>query len=104
MLACINSFSIFQKVGKFTYTSDLRFQAVHLDNSDDWSLQISYPKKKDAGVYECQVSYCYLNYLTHSIIIIHFFQVATMPKISLFIELNVVGKNVFLLLLLFFNV
>lgn len=57
-------------VGKFTYTSDLRFQAIHLDNSDDWSLQISYPQKKDAGTYECQV--------------------ATMPKMSLFIQLNVV--------------
>lgn len=42
-------------VGKFTYTSDQRFQVIHLDNSDDWSLQISYPQKKDAGIYECQV-------------------------------------------------
>lgn len=42
-------------VGKFTYTSDQRFQVIHLDNTDDWSLQISYPQKKDAGIYECQV-------------------------------------------------
>ena len=43
-------------VGKFTYTRDERFKAVHLDNSDDWSLQISFPKPKDAGQYICQVS------------------------------------------------
>lgn len=42
-------------VGTFTYTSDQRFQAIHRENSDDWSLQISYPRKKDAGIYECQV-------------------------------------------------
>ncbi|KAH7642999.1 hemicentin-1-like [Dermatophagoides farinae] len=57
-------------VGTFTYTSDQRFQAIHRENSDDWSLQISYPRKKDAGIYECQIS--------------------TMPKMSLFIQLNVV--------------
>ncbi|CAG2162741.1 unnamed protein product [Oppiella nova] len=55
-------------VGKFTYTSDQRFQAVHMDNSDDWTLQIRYPQRRDAGIYECQVS--------------------TLPKMSLFVELN----------------
>src|SRR6218665_2332388 len=28
-------------VGKFTYTSDQRFQTIHLDGTDDWTLQIS---------------------------------------------------------------
>lgn len=59
-------------VGKFTYTSDQRFQTIHLDGTDDWTLQISYPQKSDAGTYECQV--------------------AALPKMSLFVELNVVGK------------
>ncbi|XP_054159688.1 junctional adhesion molecule B-like [Oppia nitens] len=57
-------------VGKFTYTSDQRFQAVHMDNSDDWTLMIRFPTRKDAGIYECQIS--------------------TQPKMSLFIELNVI--------------
>ncbi|KAL3220620.1 hypothetical protein MRX96_029748 [Rhipicephalus microplus] len=59
-------------VGRFTYTSDQRFQAIHMDNSDLWMLQIQYPQKRDAGMYECQVS--------------------TLPKISRFIALNVIGE------------
>lgn len=38
----------------------------------DWTLQIKYVQKRDAGLYECQVS-------SH-------------PPTSIFIELNVVGK------------
>ncbi|KAM7286046.1 hemicentin-1 isoform X2 [Ixodes scapularis] len=57
-------------VGRFTYTSDQRFQTIHMENSDSWMLQIQYPQKKDAGVYECQVS--------------------TLPKISRFVTLNVI--------------
>uniref|UniRef100_T1KAN8 Ig-like domain-containing protein n=1 Tax=Tetranychus urticae TaxID=32264 RepID=T1KAN8_TETUR len=57
-------------VGKYTYTPDQRFQAVHMENSDDWSLQIGYTSKSDAGIYECQVS--------------------TSPPKSLFVSLNVV--------------
>lgn len=57
-------------VGRFTYTSDQRFQTTHQDASDAWTLQIQYPQKKDEGVYECQVS--------------------TLPKISRFITLNVI--------------
>ncbi|EDS33375.1 defective proboscis extension response [Culex quinquefasciatus] len=43
-------------VGRFTYTSDQRFQSVHNPQTDDWSLQIRYPQKRDTGVYECQIS------------------------------------------------
>ncbi|XP_050086854.1 zwei Ig domain protein zig-8-like [Anopheles aquasalis] len=43
-------------VGRFTYTSDQRFQAVHNPVHDDWSLQIRYPQKRDTGMYECQIS------------------------------------------------
>ncbi|KAF8764720.1 lachesin-like isoform X2 [Argiope bruennichi] len=57
-------------VGKYTYTSDQRFTSIHLDNSEVWTLEIKYVQKKDAGVYECQVS--------------------TEPKMSLSINLNVV--------------
>ncbi|GFW56517.1 uncharacterized protein TNCV_1862271 [Trichonephila clavipes] len=57
-------------VGRFTYTSDQRFQTIHLENSDDWTLQVKYPQSKDGGVYECQVS--------------------TVPKMSHFVNLNVI--------------
>ncbi|XP_049774021.1 zwei Ig domain protein zig-8-like [Schistocerca cancellata] len=43
-------------VGRYTYTSDQRFEAVHSPLTGDWTLRIRYPQKKDSGVYECQVS------------------------------------------------
>ncbi|XP_076054904.1 zwei Ig domain protein zig-8-like isoform X2 [Oratosquilla oratoria] len=43
-------------VGRFTYTSDERFKAVHQHGSDDWLLKIHYVQERDAGAYECQVS------------------------------------------------
>ncbi|CAL1269461.1 unnamed protein product [Larinioides sclopetarius] len=60
-------------VGRFTYTSDQRFQTIHLENSDDWTLQVKYPQSKDGGVYECQVS--------------------TVPKMSHFVNLNVIESK-----------
>ncbi|XP_075163740.1 hemicentin-2-like [Haematobia irritans] len=43
-------------VGTYTYTTDLRFQAIRHSESDDWTLQIKWAQKRDAGVYECQIS------------------------------------------------
>ncbi|XP_053202818.1 uncharacterized protein LOC128387618 [Panonychus citri] len=60
-------------VGRYTYTSDQRFTCVHLDDSDDWTLEIKYIQKDDAGIYECQVS--------------------TEPKMSLSIKLGVVAAK-----------
>ncbi|XP_017784000.1 PREDICTED: lachesin [Nicrophorus vespilloides] len=57
-------------VGLTTYSSDERFQAIHLQHSEDWTLQIKYVQQRDAGIYECQVS-------SH-------------PSTSIFIQLNVV--------------
>ncbi|EZA62242.1 hypothetical protein X777_00610 [Ooceraea biroi] len=54
------------------YTSDLRFQVIHPDKSENWTLQIKSPQERDSGVYECQVS--------------------TEPKMSLNYSLNVIGK------------
>ncbi|XP_014241815.1 neural cell adhesion molecule 1-like isoform X1 [Cimex lectularius] len=42
--------------GVFTYTNDERFQVLHAEGSDDWTLQIKYVQKKDNGTYECQVA------------------------------------------------
>ncbi|GJQ76685.1 hypothetical protein Trydic_g15538 [Trypoxylus dichotomus] len=40
--------------GMFTYTNDERFQILHAEGSDDWTLQIKYVQKRDNGTYECQ--------------------------------------------------
>ncbi|KAK6644098.1 hypothetical protein RUM43_000364 [Polyplax serrata] len=57
-------------VGILTYTNDQRFQSLHSDGTDEWTLKISSPQIRDSGTYECQVS--------------------TEPKISQAFRLNVV--------------
>ncbi|XP_058065752.1 protein sidekick-like [Anopheles bellator] len=57
-------------VGSYTYTSDQRFQANHHKSTGDWTLQIKWAQKRDAGLYECQIS--------------------TLPILSYFVSLNVV--------------
>ncbi|XP_056638513.1 cell adhesion molecule 4-like isoform X2 [Diorhabda sublineata] len=42
-------------VGRFTYTSDQRFVSIHNPMTEDWTLQVRYPQRRDGGVYECQV-------------------------------------------------
>ncbi|KAL4112716.1 hypothetical protein QTP88_016452 [Uroleucon formosanum] len=59
--------------GVLTYTSDQRFQVIHPDNSDNWTLLIKFAQPRDAGIYECQVN--------------------TEPKMSLAFQLNVVGSG-----------
>lgn len=46
-------------VGSYTYTSDQRFQATYHKDTDDWTLQIKWAQKRDAGMYECQVVTCF---------------------------------------------
>jgi hypothetical protein len=60
-------------VGRYTYTSDQRFEAIHSPHTEDWSLRIRYPQHKDSGIYECQIS--------------------TTPPIGHFVYLTVVGKS-----------
>ncbi|XP_022208935.2 zwei Ig domain protein zig-8 isoform X1 [Drosophila obscura] len=43
-------------VGRYTYTSDQRFEAQHSPHAEDWSLRIRYAQRKDSGIYECQIS------------------------------------------------
>ncbi|KDR21278.1 IgLON family member 5, partial [Zootermopsis nevadensis] len=57
-------------VGLTTYTGDERYQTIHAQHSEDWTLQIKFVQHRDAGLYECQVS-------SH-------------PPSSIFIELKVV--------------
>ncbi|KAL1501081.1 hypothetical protein ABEB36_006474 [Hypothenemus hampei] len=42
--------------GVLTYTNDERFQVLHAEGSDDWTLQIKYVQRRDNGTYECQIS------------------------------------------------
>uniref|UniRef100_A0A0A1XME0 Neurotrimin n=1 Tax=Zeugodacus cucurbitae TaxID=28588 RepID=A0A0A1XME0_ZEUCU len=60
-------------VGRYTYTSDQRFRAIHQPQTEDWILQIKYPQHRDSGIYECQVS--------------------TTPHMSHYIHLNVVEPS-----------
>ncbi|XP_035711573.1 zwei Ig domain protein zig-8 isoform X2 [Folsomia candida] len=60
-------------VGRDTYTSDQRFQALHKPHTNEWTLQIRYPQIRDSGTYECQVS--------------------TSPPIGHFVHLIVVQPN-----------
>ncbi|GLV40495.1 defective proboscis extension response 1 [Carabus blaptoides fortunei] len=59
--------------GILTYTSDQRFQVIRPDKSDNWTLQIKFPQKRDEGIYECQVN--------------------TEPKMSLAFRLNIVESK-----------
>lgn len=43
-------------VGRYTYTSDQRFEALHAPHTEEWTLRIRYPQRKDSGIYECQIS------------------------------------------------
>lgn len=59
-------------VGRYTYTSDQRFEAKHTPHTDEWTLRIRYAQKKDSGIYECQIS--------------------TTPPVGIPVYLTIVGK------------
>ncbi|XP_045104491.1 contactin-5-like [Portunus trituberculatus] len=40
----------------FTYTTESRFNAVHVNNSPYWVLSVTQAELNDSGVYECQVA------------------------------------------------
>ncbi|XP_042230506.1 uncharacterized protein LOC121871951 [Homarus americanus] len=42
--------------GHHTYSADQRFQVVHAEGSQEWTLVVRYTQLRDAGVYECQVN------------------------------------------------
>ncbi|EDS29593.1 defective proboscis extension response [Culex quinquefasciatus] len=60
-------------VGRYTYTSDQRFEAMHSPHTEEWTLRIRYAQRKDSGIYECQIS--------------------TTPPIGHFVYLTVVGEH-----------
>ncbi|XP_071517035.1 zwei Ig domain protein zig-8-like [Panulirus ornatus] len=42
--------------GRHTYSADDRFQVVHTEGSDEWTLVVRYAQLRDAGLYDCQVN------------------------------------------------
>lgn len=59
-------------VDRYTFISDERFTAWHEAPTQTWTLQVRYVQERDAGRYECQVS--------------------TEPKMSHFVQLNVISE------------
>ena len=59
--------------GRYTYTSDQRYEAKHRQDIDTWALTIKKVRTADMGVFECQVS--------------------SQPVMSYFIHLRVVGES-----------
>ncbi|XP_063590195.1 zwei Ig domain protein zig-8-like [Penaeus indicus] len=43
-------------VGRFTFTNDDRFVALHEDGSNAWILSLKSPSTNDSGIYECQIN------------------------------------------------
>ncbi|XP_047485519.1 zwei Ig domain protein zig-8-like [Penaeus chinensis] len=43
-------------VGGYTYTTDLRFEALHQKASSEWTLRIKSVQLRDQGSYECQIT------------------------------------------------
>lgn len=39
-------------VGRYTYTSDQRFEALHSPHTEEWTLRVRYAQRKDSGIYE----------------------------------------------------
>ncbi|XP_063588901.1 cell adhesion molecule 2-like [Penaeus indicus] len=43
-------------VGRYTYTTDLRYEALHQAGTNQWTLRIKSVQPRDQGTYECQIS------------------------------------------------
>ena len=43
-------------VGRYTYTTDLRFEAIHQTSSTEWTLRVKQVELRDQGSYECQIT------------------------------------------------
>ena len=59
-------------VGRYTYASDLRFEAMHSEGTSEWVLRLRSVQPRDQGDYVCQI--------------------ATKPIKTYVITLKVVGK------------
>lgn len=58
-------------VGRYTFVRDDRLSVHYTADTHTWTLVIKFVQARDAGTYECQVS--------------------TEPKMSLLVQLNVIG-------------
>lgn len=56
-------------VGRYTYTTDLRFEAFHYPHTDDWVVRLKRPQVKDSGAYGCQISTTpHMTHIVHLIV------------------------------------
>lgn len=60
-------------VDKVMFIPDERFQALYVESTETWTLQVKYVQARDEGEYECQIS--------------------SDPKKSHIIKLNIVGET-----------
>lgn len=81
-------------VGRYTYTSDQRFEAMHSPHTEEWTLRIRYAQRKDSG--EFRSFRCLL--ICGSANLSGFFsgiyecQISTTPPVGHFVYLTVVGE------------
>lgn len=78
-------------VGILTYTNDQRYQSLHADSSDEWTLRITSPQPRDSGVMMLISKEILLNAYSNYFQIYEC-QVSTEPKISLALRLSVIGE------------
>lgn len=87
-------------VGTYTYTTDQRFQTAYHRQTNEWTMQIKWAQKRDAGMYGWYPPSVILALLRiHLSIKTHFFsltlisecQISTIPIKSFSVRLNVVG-------------
>lgn len=71
-------------VGRYTYTTDQRYEVINSPGSKDWILKIKYAQVRDSGNYECQVS--------------------TKPVRTFVVHLNIFGECVRLIFLRLFSI
>ncbi|XP_042218261.1 zwei Ig domain protein zig-8-like isoform X2 [Homarus americanus] len=43
-------------VGRYTYTTDLRYEALHQQGTNQWTLRIKSVQPRDQGIYDCQIN------------------------------------------------
>lgn len=81
-------------VGRYTYTSDQRFRALHHPHSEDWMLQIKYPQHRDSGMFHKHTAYILVIVMLNELNLgIYECQVSTSTPMSHHIHLNVIGES-----------
>lgn len=93
-------------VGRYTYTSDQRFEALHSPHTEEWTLRIRYAQRKDSGIYEVNCNRLGRLAIYFILIVFDFrsliylqCQISTTPPIGKFVYLSIVGMYLSMLFL-----